>query len=240
MATAAKFTEPKGELSLSSMLAKARGLDFARPNRFEVHIFKPPGAHSSGGATTNPATGALNKFTNEDMRSFSMRCESITMPFRALTTIEDANIYGPTREIASGISYAGDIDLVFQSNGNLGERVFFEEWQKQAFNETTWNLNYHKEYVGEIQIFLLDMQDVRKYGVVLHEVYPKTINGIDLSAGGEGIVETTVGVSFRWWQALDETRKGYRHPRQIEALDQVSRIKDKNLPATKSRLNYGN
>ena len=128
------------------------------------------------------------------------------MPFRALTTLEDANIYGPTREIASGISYAGDIDLVFQSNGDLGERVFFEEWQKQVFNETTWNLNYHKEYVGEIQIFLLDMQDVRKYGVVLHEVYPKTINGVDLSAEGGGIIETSIGVSFRWWQALDETR----------------------------------
>ena len=238
MTTAAKFTEPKSELSLSSMLAKARGLDFARPNRFEVHIFKPPGVHSSGGATTNPATGALNKFTNEDMRSFSMRCESITMPFRALTTIEDANIYGPTREIASGISYAGDIDLVFQSNGDLGERVFFEEWQKQAFNETTWNLNYHKEYVGEIQIFLLDMQDVRKYGVVLHEVYPKTINGVDLSAEGGGIIETSIGVSFRWWQALDETRTGF-HTRRIEALDQVRRIKDRNLPATKSKLNYG-
>ena len=238
MTTAAKFIEPKSELSLSSMLAKARGLDFARPNRFEVHIFKPPGAHSSGGATSNPSAKALDKFTNNDMRSLSLRCESITMPFRALTTIEDANIYGPTREIASGISYAGDIDLVFQSNGNLGERVFFEEWQKQAFNETTWNLNYHKEYVGEIQIFLLDMQDVRKYGVVLHEVYPKTINGIDLSAGGEGIIETTVGVSFRWWQALDEVRGGF-HTRRIEALEQVRRIKDRNLPATRSRLHYG-
>ena len=238
MTQAAKFPETKSELSLSSMLAKARGLDFARPNRFEVQIFRPPGAGTYSTGTPNPAQGSLTKFGTDDMISLSLRCQSITMPFRALTTIEDANIYGPTREIASGISYAGDIDLVFQSNGDLGERVFFEEWQKQAFNETTWNLNYHKEYVGEIQIFLLDMQDVRKYGVVLHEVYPKTINGIDLSAGGEGIIETTVGVSFRWWQALDETRTGF-HTRRIEALDQVRRIKDRNLPATKSKLDYG-
>ena len=114
MTQAARFPEPKSDFSLSAMLAAARGLDFARPNRFEVHIFRPPGAHSSGGAHSNPAAGSLDKFTNNDMRSLSLRCESITMPFRALTTIEDANIYGPTREIASGISYAGDIDLVFQ------------------------------------------------------------------------------------------------------------------------------
>ena len=232
MTQAARFPEPKSDFSLSSMLAKARGLDFARPNRFEVHIFKPPGAHSSGGATTNPATGSLNKFTNEDMRSFSMRCESITMPFRALTTIEDANIYGPTREIVSGISYAGDIDLVFQSTGDLGERVFFEEWQKQAFNENTWNLNYHKDYVSEVQIFLLDMKDVRKYGVVLHEAYPKTLNGVDLTAGAATeIIKTTVGMSFRWWQSLDENASGKWQVRQGTAHEIVQRNRN-NLPAT--------
>ena len=197
MTQAARFKEPKSDFSLSSMLAKARGLDFARPNRFEVHIFKPPGAGTYSTGTPNPAQGSLNKFGTDDMISLSLRCQSITMPFRALTTIEDANIYGPTREIVSGISYAGDIDLVFQSNGDLGERVFFEEWQKQAFDETSWNLNYHKDYVSEVQIFLLDMQDVRKYGVVLHEAYPKTLNGVDLTAGAStDIIKTTVAVSY--------------------------------------------
>ena len=227
----AKFAEDKSENSLSAMLANSRGLDFARPNRFEVHIFRPPGAHSSGGAHSNPAAGSLNKFTNDDMRSLSMRCESITMPFRALTTIEDANIYGPTREIVSGVSYAGDIDLVFQSNGDLGERVFFEEWQKQAFDETSWNLNYHKDYVSEIQIFLLDIQDKRRYGVVLHEAYPKTVNGVELTAGpSTEIIKTTVGMSFRYWTALDELRKGLT-VRQAAAFEQVQRSRN-NIPAT--------
>ena len=201
----AKFKEPKADTnSLIAMLALARGQDYARPNRFEVHIFRPPGAHSSGGNITNPAAGSTNLF---DLRKINLRCESITLPFRTLGTMEDSNIYGPTREIVNGVSYAGDIDLTFQSNGDLKERVFFEEWQKQAFDETTWTLNYHKDYVSEIQIYLLDMQDTRVYGVVLHEAYPKTINGIDLSQDGEGIIKTTVSMSFRWWEGLDETRE---------------------------------
>ena len=216
----AKFVESKGEFSLSSMLAEARGLDFARPNRFEVHIFKPPGAQAN----------SLSNFTDPDMRSLSLRCESITMPFRALTTIEDANIYGPTREIVSGVSYAGDVDLVFQSNGNLGERVFFEEWQKQAFDETSWNLYYHKGYVSEVQIFLLDKKNIRKYGVVLHEAYPKTINGVELTSGASTeIIKTTVGMSFRYWTPLDEIRKGF-HARQSEAFEAVRRSRN-NRPA---------
>ena len=51
------------------------------------------------------------------------------------------------------------------------------------------------------------MQNKRVYGVVLHEAYPKTINGIDLSQDGEGIIKTTVSMSFRWWEGLDETRE---------------------------------
>jgi hypothetical protein len=231
----AKFAEDKSENSLSSMLANSRGLDFARPNRFEVHIFQPRGAHSSGGAITNPSVGPLKRFTMADMRSFSLRCESVTMPFRALNTIEDANIYGPTREIVSGVSYAGDIDLVFQSNGDLGERVFFEEWQKQAFDETSWTLNYHKDYVSEIQIFLLDIQDKRRYGVVLHEAYPKTVNGVELTAGASTeIIKTTVGMSFRYWSALDITRQTNK-PRQAEAFEQIQRSRN-NTPASVSAL----
>ena len=231
----AKFAEDKSENSLSSMLANSRGLDFARPNRFEVHIFQPRGAHSSGGAITNPSVGPLKRFTMADMRSFSLRCESVTMPFRALNTIEDANIYGPTREIVSGVSYAGDIDLVFQSNSDLDERVFFEEWQKQAFDETSWTLNYHKDYVSEIQIFLLDIQDKRRYGVVLHEAYPKTVNGVELTAGASTeIIKTTVGMSFRYWSALDITRQTNK-PRQAEAFEQIQRSRN-NTPASVSAL----
>ena len=227
----AKFAEDKSENSLSSMLANSRGLDFARPNRFEVHIFQPRAAHSSGAAKTNPSVGPLKRFTMADMRSFSLRCESVTMPFRALNTIEDTNIYGPTREIVSGVSYAGDIDLVFQSNSDLDERVFFEEWQKQAFDETSWTLNYHKDYVSEIQIFLLDIQDKRRYGVVLHEAYPKTVNGVELTAGASTeIIKTTVGMSFRYWTALDELRKGLT-VRQAAAFEQVQRQRN-NIPAT--------
>ena len=235
----AKFPEIKGESSLQSMLAAARGQDYARPNRFEVHIFRPPGAHSSGGNITNPAAGSTGLFDNRAMQGISMRCESISMPFRTLSTTEDANIYGPTREIVSGVSYAGNIDLTFQSHGDLTERVFFEEWQKQAFDESSWTLNYYKDYISEVQIFLLNMKDERVYGVVLHEAFPTTINGVDLSQDGDGIIKTGVSMAFRWWEALDETRKVLA-VRQGQAFEAAQRTNLTELtPPQKAAAGYG-
>ena len=126
------------------------------------------------------------------------------MTFRTLETSEDSNSYVPVREIVSGVSYAGNITLSFQSNGDLDERVFFEEWQKSAFSERSFNLRYHDDYISKVEIYLLDNQDVRRYGIVLHETYPTTINGIDLSHDADGIVKTDIELSFRWWEAIDE------------------------------------
>ena len=221
----AKFPEIKGDASLGKMLAAARGLDFSRPNRFEVHIFEPFGLAQSGA----------------DMRALSLRCDSVTMPFRTLSTTEEANTYGPVREIVSGVSYAGNVALTFQSSGNLDERVFFEEWQKTAFNEHTFNIRYHENYVSEVQIYLLDNKDERRYGVVLHEAYPTTLNQIDLSQDADGIIVTSVELSFRWWQTLDTNRDSSQESitvQQSNAGDNeaITRTNAGNQPSSISKL----
>ena len=57
------------------------------------------------------------------------------------------------------------ISIDFQSSSGLDERVFFENWQKQAFDENTWNLGYYEDYTGEMHVYLLDRQDKRRYGL---------------------------------------------------------------------------
>ena len=106
-----------------------------------------------------------------------------------------------------GVTYAEDIAIDFQSSSQLSERVFFENWQRQAFNEKTWNVGYYNDYVGEIQIFLLDKQDKRRYGLKLWEVFPKTIGGNQLSYGdNDTLMLTNVSFSFRYWTSLDQNQ----------------------------------
>ena len=175
---------------------------YAQPNRFEILIL-PPSKRAlppNSGGTNNIFSGAERK---SDIRSISMRCDSISLPGRNLSTMTDANIYGPTREIVEGVTFAEDINIVFNGSSGLDERVFFENWQRQAFNEETWDVEYYNDYVGEVEIYLLDKQEQRRYGLKLHEAFPKTVGANELGMGQNGeIIKTTVGFTFRFWTAL--------------------------------------
>ena len=170
----ATFTEPKSFSTLKNMIAQINSSGhtdgYAVPNRFEVLI-------------TPPALLATKYHTQPQV--VSLRCESISMPGRNLNTTTDSNIYGPTREIVDGVTYAEDISMVFQASSGLGERVFFEEWQKLAFDESTWT-----------------------FGLKLWECFPKTITGTELNhATNNEIIKTSISFSFRYWETKDVERQ---------------------------------
>ena len=177
---------------------------YAQPNRYEVLIHGPN--NLGGGGNENIFSGSERK---SDIRGISLRCESVQLPGRNLATGTDSNIYGPTREVVEGVTYAEDLNMVFQASSGLDERVFFENWQRQAFNEKTWNIGYYKDYVGTIDIYLLDKQDQRRYGLKIHEAFPKTITATDLNYGTNNeIIKTSVSFSFRYWTALNINQQG--------------------------------
>jgi hypothetical protein len=172
---------------------------YAQPNKFDV-VITPP-AKNGGGGNENVFSGMDRK---SDIRDISMRCESVQLPGRNLATSTDSNIYGPTRDIVEGVTYAEDLNMVFQASSGLDERVFFENWQRQAFDEKTWNIGYYNDYIGDIDIYLLDKQNKRRYGLKIHEAYPKTITATDLNSGTNNeIIKISVSFSFRYWTALN-------------------------------------
>ena len=205
---------------------------YAQPNRFEILILPPTkrALPPNSGGVNNVFSGVERK---SDIRSISLRCDSISLPGRNLSTMTDANIYGPTREIVEGVTFAEDINIVFNGSSSLDERVFFENWQRQAFNEETWDVEYYNDYVGEVEIYLLDKQEQRRYGLKLHEAFPKTIAANELSMGTSGeIIKTTVGFTFRFWSALSlEQQAPSLGDRMIETVVNVAeRNLTRNIP----------
>ena len=177
---------------------------YAVPNRFEALII-PPTAMGKNSSTTG--SSGLSK-SSSDGRAVSLRVESILLPGRNLNTLTDSNIYGPTREIVDGVTYADDIKVSFQASSDLAERRFFEEWQKIAFNEKTWDVGYYHDYVAQIDMYLLDKQDKRRFGIKLWECFPKTIEGTELNQGTNNeIIKNDVSFSFRYWTQLDINAK---------------------------------
>ena len=238
MADIAKFVEGGAFGVFNDILSTFHSDDgYAVPNRFECLILPPFGAipeRSDASGNYRPTPLDAN-----DARATSMRCESVSMPGRTLATSEDTNIYGPVREIVDGVVYAGDVEMLFQASSDLKERVFFEDWQRRAFSEETWDVRYHAEYVSEVQIYLLDKQDQRRYGVRLHEAYPKTIGPVALNqAPATEIIKIPVSFSFRWWETLDVTRQAPSLKEKIfsTVINTVERNISRNIPSVLSKL----
>ena len=177
---------------LNEVLSEFRSRDgIARPARYEVVIGSPPRLATD----------------NRGARNVSLKCESISFPGRNIDTTTDTNIYGPTREIATGFSFA-DIDATFQMSSDHKEKKFFETWQRISFDPVTWAMGYYDDYVGTIQIYQLDEQNERRYGVELIECFPKTIAAqtFDYSAVNQQ-QKVSVTFSYRYWKNLtDEAR----------------------------------
>ena len=230
------FPEPKAYTSLEQAIAFLHSENGHAPaNRFEVMIFPPP--KLSGAPTTNPSFGSERRV---DSRMLSYRCESVSMPGRSLNQEEDTNIYGPSRQIVKGVTYAGDASLTFIASGGLDERVFFEEWQNQAFDESSWNVGYYNDYTSHIEIWLLDKKDRRRYGMKLVEAYPKEIAPIDLGQSTNELIKLSVTFSYRYWTTLDVNRStslvDVTETFNRDQRDIASAIIEANIPKVLTRL----
>jgi len=221
MAGLARFLEGGAFGVLNDILSEFHSDNgYAIPNRFEVLITRPGGSAN-------------------DARKVSLRCETVLLPGRNLNTVTDGMPYGPTREVVDGVTYAEDISMTFQASSGLDERVFFEEWQELAFNKQTWNVGYYNDYVSTVEIYLLDRQDQRRYGIKLIEAFPKTIGGTDLSqAANNEIIKTSVSFSFRYWESLDTNRQPPSLTDKIfdTVVNTVERNIEANLPKVLTRL----
>ena len=193
MATKRKFPEAKGSVEQNNFLAELNKDGHALPSRYEVLVFPPPGHpdKSSGHA-----------------RVVSMRVEAIDMPGRALNTSLDTNMYGIAPEIVDGITFGGTIALTIQTSADLKERVFFESWQELAWNRATWNVGYYRNYVGTMEIYVLDVNNNRRYGVKIFDCFPKEVGPISLSyTQATDIIKTPITMEYKYWETLDITNQ---------------------------------
>ena len=192
---------------LNEILSEFRSGDgYARPSRYEILIQPPNGFAGEGKNELKNVWGLIMNQNSGDgtVRRTSLRCSQISFPGRTLSTQEDTNIYGPKRKVVQGYDFA-NLQATFQLSTDLREKTFFETWQRLAYNTQTFDIGYYKSYIGGIQIYPLDEQDRRKYGVELVECFPQSIEPVTLDYAAANQIET-FGVSFayRYWKNLTD------------------------------------
>ena len=192
---------------LNEILSEFRSGDgYARPSRYEI-LIQPPNGFSGEGRSELKNIWALimgQNVADSTVRRTSLRCSQISFPGRTLDSQQDTNIYGPVRNIVQGFSFA-EMQAQFQLSTDLREKTFFETWQRLAFDPITFDIGYYNSYIGNIQIYQLDEQDRRKYGVELVECFPKSLEPVSLDYAAANTI-STVGISFayRYWKNLTD------------------------------------
>ena len=214
---------------------------YARPNRYEVVILLPTGVTNGSEQDAGPtalSSNVISKLHGETARRISFRCDSITIPGRNLRTSSNDNIYGPPHEIVQGQTFA-PVTATFYCGSDLAERYFFEEWQKVTYNPNTYDINYYKEYVGSIDIYQLNEQDERTYGVRLEEAFPKTVAALPYGHGNtNSIQKVSVEFSYRYFRnlATEKDRKSLDNTLQDILKNSVLRQVQSSLPDVVRRL----
>ena len=208
MADLNQFVEATAALAINEILAPIRDDNgIAIPSRYEVLFFPPSGTRGSGGVGASSNLFSQIMFGNigkGEQRDVSMQCNKIEFPGRNLDTVEDTNIYGPTRDIVNGFSFA-EVTANFYQSSNYKEKQFFETWQRLSYDTNTWAMQYYDDYVGKIEIYSLDKNDNRRYGVELVECFPKNIAAQQLDASPATTPQTCdVTFSYRYWKNLTD------------------------------------
>ena len=188
---------------LNELLAGFRDSDgYATQSRYEVVLHAPTGRRGNQNLL-NIFSQVMQEDTKQGVaRITGLRCSQISMPGRTMETTPDTNIYGPVRQIAQGVTYA-DLSATFQCSSDLRERKFFETWQRLAYNPQTWAMQYYDSYTGSLDIYQLDNNDRRRYGVRLVECYPKVIGDQSLDYGSVNTLQTVqVSFAYRYYKSL--------------------------------------
>ena len=236
----ADFLEAVGFGVLNDVLGLVRSDEgYAQPNRYEVMITPPQGQQYSNLLSSVFGGGGSSMNDTRQLKNLTIHCESVSFPGQNIATTDDTNIYGPVRQVAEAVNYGDNVQLTFQASSGLQEREFFEDWHRKIYNEQNWNMQYYNTYIGSLEIYLLDKESNRRYGIKCWEVYPKTISPIDLNYGTNNeIVKVTVDMIYRYWTTLKISRQAPNLFGNIAEtiVDTAERRLSANVPKVISKL----
>ena len=156
--------------------------DMARTDRFEVEFHGPHGIRSRG-----------------------IRCKTIDLPGRTITTTEHSEYPGgPPRSYPVGIDYdSGSADVSFMLDTTYEDKQKIELWQSMIYDEA-WGYAYVEDIWGEINITQLGRDGNEIYKVKLHEAWPTGLDAQSLDASSGEFMEFSCTFAFRTWTSSYE------------------------------------
>jgi len=158
----------------------------SRPNRFEISINSP---------------GDTSEITDDNL--VSLWCQSIDLPGRNMETTPNENVYGPVYEVVRGLTLAGTMTATFLLDENLNIKRYFDNWQKKMYDVETYDIKYYLSYARDMTIKQLSNKDEVVFSCKVLEVYPKTIELINLNYNSRTEASVlSVTLAYRDWEEI--------------------------------------
>lgn len=133
-----------------------------------------------------------------DADALTNYASSVSLPGRDVEVMETVK-HGESKSVAVGHTH-GECTINFYLSADVREKKLMEDWQNLMFNPTTQKYGYYKDYIGKIEIDILDANKQKKASYEIQEAYPSGIGSVDFE-WGDGTAKT-LAVTFKYLRYL--------------------------------------
>ena len=171
--------------TLNNFIAAIKTEGLAKTNRYVAQIGIP---------------GTLNgRFQTNTLRKLELYCEAAALPGMSIST-QQSRIFGEFREMPYERLFE-NVSLTFLIDNTFDTKAFFDSWINSIQDPATRTFRFYNEYISDVDIVVLDLNDEPKYVITLYECYPKSISAIQLDYNSKDIMKFQVSLNYRFWKS---------------------------------------
>lgn len=170
---------------ITDFISNVKSIGLARTNRYTVRVLPPQLVSFTSSSSTNQIV--------------TLFCDSVDLPGMSIATTPH-RVFGEVREMPYDRMF-NTASISFYSDSNLNIRGLFERWIHTIMNQKARTIEYYSNYIGTVHIRIdnVDESMSSPYEITLHEVYPKSIDQIQLNASSKEILKVNVVLQYKYW-----------------------------------------
>jgi len=187
----------------------------ARGNRYAVYITHPSKGMNSF-LKFDPATLLSNLISGDgvnlgdfisDPRDMFLLCQSASLPGKRITTTESTHNHNRTKKPYSMMTE--EVTMSFLLTNDYYVKRYFDMWQNMIIDDSGdhYKTMYKRDYSTDVTIQQLSTSNdfIPGYSVQLLNAYPIQVSSVELSNGGDGLLEVSVTWEYDNWKTVGLT-----------------------------------
>ena len=190
------MSDTSAKFSVADFSSKISKVGLASPNKFEMWFHSIPSQGS------------------DEMGQLNLMCDQATLAGTDVQAVLDLQ-YGIRRQVVYNAPPYTPLTLSFLCSDNMKEKKILDLWNNKCVDITkNFNVGYYSDYIGELDVYVLDRSGKnRTYHMHYHEIYPKTVNAIELNhSTTNATVRVNATFEYAFW-----TTKGIHSGQHIRS-----------------------